>query len=549
MRPPRHSTHGTALVLALVLVAILSLVAGNVLLSTIPRLQTMSQSSGWHEALNAAETGIDLGLGDLCRNSGDLLHADWKATGWRGCVARATEAEGVLGPEASGAMLKPAHPSTTSSLVMSDTLARDNIWITTESKRRTIVDVQLTALWPNPGEDYEYPDAPVWFRIRSFGTAELPGLPSVGMSDTDQILRRLNLVQVRPSLKGDDNLRQNVSLPNVSRIVEVLARPIPRFPGAMLTRRGLSLPRSGNWAINSYYTDSAGNIVARPPFTGRANVGSVGKPRGVPLVDASSAIGGTNTEGYPRVNGDILLNASQEEAATHLPPAGDPWWDHYSAREDCDRRLVPASRPQEGMEEAVLPKNGSGNDPVVFQAGTPDHPRIYVYKGTLNTFVVSAPSAGSPGSVVIIVEENLEVPPGSAIVNPIQIDDNVSTRVYVQGSTINLANGNINATGEADPMNLRIYGIGENERDPDSGGLPREIIMNGNSNLNAVIYAPYYDVRSNGSGNGIWKGAVVSNSLDFAGGGASQFLFPEKLLSDIETDGFQVVRYFEDYRQ
>lgn len=545
------------MLLAMLIIVLLSFVAGHALISMIPRLQAASQSSSWHEALCAAETGVDLGLGELARNSADLFQANWAETGWRKHVARNAGGTGEMGDEASGEMLKPRHPSGKSSLLTSDTIVRDNVWVNTLEGHRAMVDIQLTALWPDPGSDYENPRAPVWFRIRSFGTAALPGVATAGVSKMDTMLRRLSLQNIRPTLKGDDNLRQNIALPNVSRAIEVIARPIPRYPGALLARRGLFLPKAGNWSINSYYMTPDGEV-KRTPYTGIGSVGSVGKPKGVPLVDAASQSSPTTSEGFPRINGDILVNGPARETAKNLPPQGNAWWNHYSVQEDGDRQLKPAERPSEYPETAVSPGrdllNGllggssSSSSVQTFEAGPADQPKMYVYKGNLGAFKVVPPSGGNAGSVIIVVDQDLVLPPGNTATG-IEIQGNVKTQVFVQGDTIDLQNASVNTTGEANPLNLRIYGINDNTRLPESGGGTRTVLVNGSSNLNGTIYAPFYDVTSKGGGVGRWRGSIVANSIDLSGGGASEMLFPEGLLTDIESEGVMVTRYFEDYRQ
>lgn len=531
---------GSTLLLAIIFITVLSLVAANVLMTSLPRLQASAQGAAWQEAMLAAETGLDLALGELSKNSENVLSANWGAGGWRKLEPRAPGTPGVAGAPASGAMLRPSIAVPGSTLVMSETIVRDNISFTLAGNRSSQVDVQVTALWPDPGADYENPEAPVWFRIRAMGTTSAPGPQRAGIDPMDAVLRRVNFRTVRASLRGDDNLAHTVPLPNVSRTVEVIARPIPRFPGAMLSRSKLILPPSGNWIINSYYIDSNGQTVMRPAYTGLADIGSIGRSNGTPHVDASWR----PTAGVPKVNGNILVNGDPAEIAINLPPEEDPWRDVYSVHDDFDRTLRPAKQPQGLIEDVVA--ESVGNATVDFTAGTATDPKAIFVDGNLGSFTVRN-SSGKPGRVIISVKGNLILP--NQANTGIQIEGDTKVEVYVQGKLIDLANGALNTTGNADPLNLRIYGVNENETIPGSSGNDRTISVHGNYSMNGTIYAPYYDLVSKGGGNGQWKSALVANSIDFTGGGASSFLFLEALLGDLESSGFEITRYFEDFRK
>ena len=426
--------------------------------------------------------------------------------------------------------------------MLSDTIVRDNVPVSLTGQRSSQVDVQVTALWADPGSDSTTPKAPVWFRIRALGTTPAPGADAAAMDRNDMGLHRMNIRSVRSTLQGDDNLQQGVPLPSVSRTIEVIARPIPRYPAALLSRGRLLLPKVGDWSINSYYRDAEGKPVLRTRFSGRADIGSAGRAADSMLVDAAWE----KNLSFPRVNGNILLNGAVR-GADHLPPRDDPWWGSYAVHDDFDRTLRPAERPQNLHEDVVAP---SKEGPASFEAGTLDAPKLYVYTGDLGTFSIKKPASGDAGHVVIVVRGNL-IPwteePGKEL---IAIDSGVKAEIYVEGPVIDLSKGPVNAGPEGNPLDLRIYGINEGGKVPDATGAnDRVVMLNGAYNFNGILFAPYYNIVSQGPGEGRWDGAFVGNSIDLTAGAAKTCLFPEALLGDLESSGFEITRYFEDNRK
>ena len=65
LRRPRFAQSGNTLVLVLIVVAVLSLIAGNLMWSASARYHVTYQSASWQEALVAAEAGVDLAMNEL----------------------------------------------------------------------------------------------------------------------------------------------------------------------------------------------------------------------------------------------------------------------------------------------------------------------------------------------------------------------------------------------------------------------------------------------------------------------------------------------------
>src|SRR5438309_925276 len=56
---------GSTIIIAMLFVAVFSMVGGAILVSAISRYNTVQKTAGWHEALFAAEAGVDVGLANV----------------------------------------------------------------------------------------------------------------------------------------------------------------------------------------------------------------------------------------------------------------------------------------------------------------------------------------------------------------------------------------------------------------------------------------------------------------------------------------------------
>ncbi|CEF49451.1 unnamed protein product [uncultured bacterium] len=519
----RPNEQASSFILSLLVIAVLSVVAANLLVTVLPQLQARAQSSSWQEAILAAEAGADMALGELARHADDPSLADWQGSGWKLRKERTAGSAGEAGDPAPHGWPQPLHSVEGEPLRYSDTIVLDNTPMRLTSELSSQVDVQLTAYWPTP-------DSPPWFRIRALGTTSIPGEQAPALEKADSELRRINLHSVRSSLSGDDNLAQTVPLPNISRSIELLARPVPRFEMALSSATDLIMPESTNWKINSIASDGRSS----PIWEGKAAIASSATLQTPPPVNLNWKTG------LPPLNGNLYLNGPAKEIATGLPPESDPWRKHYAIITNFDQDFRPVHPRSEMNPDAVEPKtdaNGKviSDAEVRFVAGATE-PRCYIFSGDLGVFSVEPPPGSAAGKIQIVVRGNL-APKGA-----IELPPTIETSIYVRGN-IDLTQAEI----RGNPTQLRIYGVDSDDPAPESN--PQTILLNGDRVLNALLYAPTYNLRSTGSGEATWTTSIIAHAIDLRQGGPVEILYPESLLRDREIDRYEIVRYFEDTRK
>lgn len=526
----KNRSAGTALIVTLLAVLVLSFSAASVLQSLMPRFTVAGRTSAWQEAYVAAEAGIDLALNDLNRNVPYLTTANWN--GWS-----KLENPGTAGSAATGAELEPlpidsSTESGKTKLSFSKTIVRDNVPMTSENGIPAMVDVQLTALYPTPGN----PNA-VWIQLRSMGTAQLPGTNSdPGIDSLDVILRKFNLRQMRSTLNGDANAPQAIGTPNAARIIEAIARPVMPFENAISTQALLTIPSSTSFVVDSFDSRDATKSIGgyTDPVTGAYTNGqydiSVRQSNGSIASNGvnpdGSAIDGTQVDANGRfIYGDALTNGGTVINGENVQ--GEISAD-YSATFD------PTSAP-DGYESFVVPPPNT----TTFVAG-----QDYFVSGNQKAIIVTAPTnpvptPTKPAKIKIYVQGSLNV--GSGNTSGISVPPNVELELYVKGN-IDFGNADINSkpTDSRSAPNLLIFALGEDGY----------ITSNGNPTIYAGIYAPTYLFSSGqGGGNGNMYGSVVARVVEFGGGGSTAFHYDEALFDKGPITEFKISRYVEDMRR
>lgn len=505
---------GSALVVTLVMVLVLSIAAGAVVQSLLPRMSTAATMTGWQESLIAAEAGLDIALADLYEYVPDITTGAW--TGWK-----KKSGGNSSGEPASGADLLP--PSTTSfststisgatGLAFSSEIVRDNIVVSADGAN-AMVDVVLTALYP----DYRDRNN-VWIRIRAMSTASVTARATPGIDAMDARLRKIGLVTRRLSLDGDVNLLHSVPTPNASRTIEVLLRPVFPFENAITTEGYLELPNSNNFLVDSFdSTDpnkSNNGLYAEIKRQRNGDLASNGKG-----IDAAGTQVSVN--GRP-VYGDVKSNGGNADAITGEENVYGEVGHDFSA----DLKIV---RPP-----AVLPNLQPSNS--TLEAGINGETNSYEMVGDVGGLTITGPSGVSgsnPGRIIIVINGNLDVS------STISVPPNVKAHVYVSGN-IQFNNKDINATSSDNRLatHLLIFGTGE------EGNLG----SHGNPNVYAAVYAPTYNAEIKGGGNGSWYGSLVAKNVAFNGGGDSSYHYDEALLQEGPITRFVVSKYFEDVRR
>jgi hypothetical protein len=529
---------GSISVVALLSLVIMSIIAANVLRTVLPRFHVSHQTAGWQEARLAADAGIDLALERLNKNVPDVTASGVDWTGWK--VNATTAATGAaLSP--SNASAAPSFVATSNALIATPAIYLDNVDVSPVVGTTAAADVQIHALYPTPLPEPQ----PPWFRIRSMGTAGLPGPARAASDRMDTALRRLSLRgPMRPTLAANDILTPTtVPFPNASRIVEVIARPVTPFSKAIITEQDMVLGNSGGWQVNSYDSSDPNKSGLNGVYPGdsSAKIQSNGdiasnKKHGAPtiyapLVDANGA----------EVRGNASTNGGDNPSTTsiHENITGAGGIDPTRIDDEFDDPLVAPTVPTPTTYN-IKPNYSAG---VAFAAsGDPSteyYYRVYASDPALGSFRVSG-----TGRITIIIDGDLNL--GNGAGSYVEIPPNVYATIYVKGN-IDFGNGLVNTTAASSkkPGNLIIYGAPTPNAD---GSLPvRTLNSEGNPEIAAAFYGPSYRVSLRGTAE--WYGAVAAASYTINGGGSGGFHYDEALGGAGFIEKFVIVSSFEDSRQ
>ena len=484
--------------MALITIAIFSLVIAAFYKTLTPKYRSVSQGVSWQEALYGAEAGADYGLRTLnqfAATTKDPEAYDWTGNQWSYTDPSYTNnGERTLAPGSLPVLGGP-----------------DNVAVT-----RLAVDVYT--------RDSAPPYIP-WFRIRSTARTDVSGR-FVSADKRDAALRRMKLGAKSGS----------VSTPYVARTVELIARPRLRFARALTTAHDMTLGNSANWTVDSFdsgdtaHSDPgtiAGGVYPSAASERLAN-GSIAtlklEPAGVTYGPLISGNGAT-------VAGDILtVGGDDPGTAAHENVSGSGGMDQSRIRDDFDEEIPPVTKPTWGFVSANPPGNTN------FVTGSSPASRTrYIINGNLGAFAVMAPIAGSAGYIEILVNGDLDIGNGGGA--KVVIPPNVYATLYVDGN-IDFGNGTVNADAASSKVSshLTVYGVRATGTYTASGNAVQIL----------AFYGPDYAVTL--SGTVTTMGSIVSKSFGINGGGNGGFHYDEALGRTGDVAGWVVASYFDDAR-
>jgi len=280
--PARQS--GSAIIAALGVLALTSMVIGTALMETSNRFRTSHQSSCWSQAAAAAEAGVEMTLMSAQGSS-------WTANGW-------TAAPGAPG---------------TAAVKKSFALSAD---VTATGTISADVSVDKLTL---SGKD--------WLRIRSTGRANLPGGAVAGVDAQDVLLRKL-------SLRKDRTTGASVgTTPQATRTIEILAEPLTQSPFKRPILMDKKFTMSGGW-VDSFdsadVTKSTGSLYDITKRQSHGNVG-INDTQGASDLGSAPVYGdlgysGAAPTGTSGVTGTILTPFSDP-----VSPVSAPTWTTFNA--------------------------------------------------------------------------------------------------------------------------------------------------------------------------------------------------------------------------
>ncbi len=369
-----------------------------------------------------------------------------------------------------------------------------------------------------------------WFRIRSMATVSLPPSAYEAPANGDAFLRRLSLHAMRPSLQKDQPGKPTtITLPNVSRTVEVLVEPILPFELALWTGHALSLAPTGGWNIDSFdSTDPAKSASGLYPGVGSPLVQANGdvacgqaRPFSAPYGPLIAA-NGTSVKGAVATNGGDDPQTPDHEnvsGAVAIPAA--------RIRSDFCREMPVLTRP---TVTGALPPPPSGS----FLPGKEAAPTIYAVPGSLTQLRIAATADGSAGAIMILIDGDLD------LAGPLILPPSVAAILFVRGNITFRDNVNAGPWNSNRAPQLLIFA-------DSAGPLPQTLQALGAISVCAAFYGPLTDIAIDGAVT--WAGSLAGASFRVLTGGDGGLHYDEALATLGPPVSFRISRYIEDVRE
>ena len=498
--PFLHRQSGSTFVVVIGFVAVVSMLFSVVLSRTMNAQKTVSNTSSWQEALQAAEAGSELAMAELRRTLADSN----AFSGWEKLNASGVS-QGTV-PAASGKTILKAIADNGLTL----RYIPANLVHAGEGNRE--LQMQITIDAPPQLID---PTKRQWFRVRSTGTTFLPGTASIAGDKRDLRLRQV-------SLRNNPQTNTAVTRPQTSRSIELIVKPIGLEP-ANFYRQPIEMNKA-NIVVNSY--DSRDPDMSTNGLYDPAKAGAEGDiATNSTLIDAGNA----------QIYGDAYTNKGTVIDAANVHGEIDN--DYYLKVASV---LVTDWPLQPAIDTYQTVAMGGGTTVV---AGSSTNPKRYRLQGngTLNItggdIIFAADpiekAAGRDSYVDVWVTGDMK----TAGTGGIQVQPGVWVNIYVEGSIYIGGNGNWNANSQ--PGRLQVHGV----KYTGTGQQPAVTIA-GNGIIVAAIYTPDHPVefKATGSGGQMW-GSIFGKSIIM--GGSTHIHYDRALAEIAKITDFRVKSWFE----
>jgi hypothetical protein len=493
--------HGSTLLVALLTITTLSLAMGAFVATITNRSQVAFHSASWHTAGLAAESAADLAVAEIRRVMPELNTRP--VDSWSGWTAAQTTTSIVNGQEVKSMVAVPLPTAqqiaagVTLSLV-SPALVHGGEAATTQSG---VVRVDAPASLLLNGRQ--------WLRVRSEGTALLPGLARLSPEKLDNRLRRLAF-QNTPS-----------GLPQTSRRVEMIVRPVLPFEAAIHTNGSIAANHA-EAIVDSFDSGDVSKSTGGEYDSAKRQLNGTVQTNGSTFAFAGTIHGNVATNGGTVASSSRIAGTVRNDVYQPLPPVAAPEWSSFSnIAVGAEVELVggPVGSPRRYKLESV-------NGAVLLAGGT------------------------EPTAVEVWIPGNM--------VGALRIGPNVQAKIYVGGNVTlrdtSVSSGNNgNGVGQGNnnrittyaalenqtrrAANLQIYGI-----TPPTGEARSLQIALGRE-VHAAVYAPGHDLTVTGTGDVM--GSLVTRSLTAAD--RVRFHFDQALAANgVPVIDYKAVSWVED---
>ncbi len=476
MQQPSRHTSGSALIFALLCAVVLSVFVGETIRLVENKYRNVYHAASWQESLLAAESGVDVAMVEL-RKSLSNPSAAWQSP-WSGVA--------------------PGNGTTSYSLS----------GITYSGEGGTKMTMQIYVDAPS---ELVHSNGWQYYRIRAIGTNTVPGPPRTTDEKRDAVLRKL-------SLQIDRFSGNRVLSPQVSRKIEVIARPASPFNAAILAR-GLINITDQNVVVDSYDSrDSAKSTSGQYDINKRQSNGDVASD-GALITAGNSHIYGDvatnngNATGIANVTGTIRTDFYQD-----VPLVKNPTWTSVTSNTGpVSNTSTRAANAVKGAARYIISSiSVSGND----------------------TFTITGNPSGTPTYAEIWVQGGISVSGNAKII----VQDGVIATFYVQDDMKIAGNGISNGTSSSSANragNVVIYGL------TPTDGHKLQVSLAGNGQIEAGVYAPGADVSLDGGGSsGAFFGSVVGDTIKLTG--VERFHYDEAMTTTGAITDYRIASWFED---
>ena len=398
MRNPNSKTDGSVLVWTVLVITILSLVAGELLHVMSSKYYSAIHTSIWQEALVAAESGVDLAIVELRKSLYPPPNNAWQ--NWNTGVGAGSTNYGLTTIPNAGLAGTP---------------------MTIE----VAVDAPLQL--KDPGNSWQY------YRIRSTGTMPITGPARASDNKQDTRLRKLSLRWDR--FTNGALVSQPVATPQVSRRIETIVRPISSFDQAIMSVGALDLTDQ-SIIIDSY--DS------RDPLKSTNGLYDVAKHQ----EHGNIATDGTVLNaGNAKVFGDVATNAGVASGIANITGI---------ERNDFYQEPIPVGAPNwPSINPTPMVVTGTTNLAANAAEGSPAS--RYVISGITLSGTQTLTLTGNPSGATTYIEIYVTGDVSATGNAQITVASGVKAKIYFAGNFKIAGNGVVNQDNQ--PADLLFYGV------------------------------------------------------------------------------------------
>ncbi len=534
---PRQTQEGSAIALALITTAILTILGTTSFVVIQNRFKLAHQTAAWQEALLPAEAGIDLAVHEIRKNLyvKDLTTV-FASPEW-------TRGEPIADSDNDGQ--RDAGESYTDLNTNGEYDSGGYSKTVSFGSREASMTVYAEQLNPvTMGKRAE--DEPYW-RVSSIGTVKLPpAASSVGGEGFDVKLRKLDFrVDHRTGIPLPVLAGQNRPVPQATRRIEAIVKPVSVFRLALFGTESINA-NNHNPVVDSYDSRDPNKSSYNPstPWIPGTYLAAKRQQNGDIATNGSVIdAGGAHIYGDAATNGGSVLNADNVTGVI---------------TDDFYQEVLPVSTPKAPDGSDLSPSAGTpstirGTTVIDATANTVKNvvvDRISLSGGNTLTLQGAAPVNGvvPPTYVQIIVKGDVSLSGQAKII----IGTNVYVRVFIEGNADISGNGVSNTNS---PLNFQMYGV-DNYRRNAAGEIVKDASGNaiidygtikiaGNGGFAGAVYAPHYDIEMKGGGStdNVFA-SFVGHRISM--NGVTSVHYDEALADGALVGEYKVVSWFED---